>query len=163
MTLRLILMRHAKSSWRQTDLADHERTLNQRGRDSADAIGDWLRKNDYAPDTVLSSSSERTRETYAHLRVDAKPTYTRKLYLAPATAMLDCLREASGDTVLMLGHNPGIGEFAERLAKKIPEHSRFLDYPTCATTVFEFKVDRWQDIQLGKGKVRAFIVPRELL
>ncbi len=163
MTLRLILTRHAKSSWKKGDLADHDRALNKRGRASADAVGDWLRKKGFAPDTVLSSSSERTRETYDHLRFDPTPTYTRDLYLASAPAMLGVLRKASGDTVLMLGHNPGTGELAERLAKKLPKHAGFLDYPTCATTVFEFAADDWQSVTFGEGKVIAFTVPRDLI
>ncbi len=125
MTLRLILMRHAKSSWKQSDLSDHDRRLNQRGRDSADAMGDWLRKKGFAPDTVLSSSAERTLETYAHLRFDVPPEFTRRLYLAPAPAMLDALRSATGKTILLLGHNPGIGELAERLARIFPAMTAF--------------------------------------
>ncbi|MBR9842681.1 MAG: histidine phosphatase family protein [Rhodobacteraceae bacterium] len=163
MTLKLILSRHAKSSWKHGDLSDHDRPLNKRGRASAEAIGHWLRKKGFSPDTVLSSTSERTRETYDLMGFEAKPDFTRSLYLASAPVMLDTLRKASGETVLMLGHNPGTGEMAERLAKKLPKHSRFLDYPTCATTVFEFQAESWADVRFGEGKVLAFTVPRDLI
>ena len=71
MTLRLILMRHAKSSWNKP-VSDHERELNGRGRASARAMGNWLRENDFLPKEALISSSERTRETFKWLEV--KPT-----------------------------------------------------------------------------------------
>ena len=68
MTLRLILMRHAKSSWNKP-VSDHERELNGRGRASARAMGNWLRENDFLPKEALISSSERTRETFEGLEV----------------------------------------------------------------------------------------------
>jgi phosphohistidine phosphatase len=162
MTLRLILVRHAKSSWKEPALSDHERPLNKRGRASAKAVGDWLRRKGYAPDTVLSSTSERTRETHALMETKAPAEFDRSLYLSSAKNMLKALQGASGDTVMMLGHNPGTGEFAERLARKLPSHERFLDYPTCATTVLEFEADSWNEVSFGTGNVKAFVVPREL-
>ena len=163
MTLRLILSRHAKSSWGHGDLPDHDRPLNKRGRASAEAIGHWLRGKGFVPDTVLSSSSARTRETYDYMGFEATPQFTRALYLASAPEMLRALHGASGETVLLLGHNPGTGEMAERLAETLPRHPRFLDYPTCATTVFEFDAETWADAGFGKGRVLAFTVPRDLI
>ena len=58
--LRLILMRHAKSDWSHLDLSDHDRPLNNRGKASAAALGDWLRVKSYLPDQVLSSTAART-------------------------------------------------------------------------------------------------------
>ena len=66
MSLRLILMRHAKSSWNEP-VSDHERALNVRGRASAQAMGNWLRENDFLPKEALISSSKGTRETFAGL------------------------------------------------------------------------------------------------
>ncbi|SHJ78413.1 phosphohistidine phosphatase [Shimia gijangensis] len=163
MPLKLILMRHAKSSWDDPLQSDHDRVLNARGRDSAIALGKWLRKLEDVPDETLSSSSQRTRETYELLGFDAEARFSRSLYLAGADLMLRELQNATGKTVLMLGHNPGISEFAERLASKLPAHARFLDYPTCATTVFEFSSDNWQDVGFGQGVVKAFAIPRELI
>ena len=62
MTRRLILMRHAKSSWDNPFAEDHQRPLNGRGKRSAKAIGEWLRAQGYLPDQILSSSATRTRE-----------------------------------------------------------------------------------------------------
>jgi phosphohistidine phosphatase len=86
----------------------------------------------------------------------------RRLYDAPAERMLDVLRGAAADPVLLIGHNPGIGEFAARLAIAPPAHERFEDYPTGATTVFRFVRDAWANIGWGEGEVVDFVTPRQL-
>ncbi|WP_197916620.1 SixA phosphatase family protein [Thiosulfatihalobacter marinus] len=163
MALSLILVRHAKSSWDTPALSDHDRPLNKRGRASARAIGDWLRKENLLPDQILTSTAQRTLETCALMGMGTTPQADRSLYLAGADTMLRALRQASGQCVMLLGHNPGIGEFAERLATALPAHPRFLDYPTGATTLFKFGPDGWKDVAFGSGKVKSFVIPRELL
>ncbi len=164
MTLKLILMRHAKSSWDDPLQSDHERSLNKRGRASAPAIGKWLSDNGFQPDELLCSTAERTRETYTRLGLKAEHTrYEDALYLASADTMLRILQSARGTTVLMLGHNPGIADLAQRLTKQAPDHTRFFDYPSCATTVFSFDVDTWEQVQFHQGEVLGFAIPRELL
>ena len=59
-------MRHAKSSWNEP-VSDHERPLNVRGRAAAQAMGNWLRENDFLPEEALISTSERTLETFKGL------------------------------------------------------------------------------------------------
>ena len=112
---RLVLKRHAKSDWGDPALPDHARPLNERGRRSATALGDWLRAMGALPDQILCSSSERTQETCARLNLPLAPELHDALYLAEAPDMLRVLRGATGSQVLMLGHNPGIAEFAARL------------------------------------------------
>ena len=162
MTRRLILMRHAKSSWDSPLLADHDRPLNNRGRASAKALGLWLKNSGYVPDAVLSSTAKRTHETFEGLNLAVMPTYTKALYHAGASRMLDVLHDAQGACALILGHNPGIAEFAERLVSKQPAHGRFFDYPTGATTIIDFDVADWKDVNFGSGTVREFVIPREL-
>lgn len=159
---RLILTRHAKSSWDHPGLTDHQRPLNQRGKQSADAIGEWLKNNGYLPGQILSSSSARTVETCERLKLDAPARFLETLYHASANTMLLALQAATEDTVLMLGHNPGIGDFAEQLVKTQPNHPRFLDYPTCATLVVDFDIKSWAEAGFGQGQTVAFIIPREL-
>lgn len=164
MTCTLILTRHAKSSWDVPAQNDHSRPLNKRGRRSARAIGNWLSEKGLNPDQVLSSSSQRTRETWDLMGLKAPlVTYTDNLYHASANGMMNSLAEAREPVVLMLGHNPGISEFASEIVKQPPNHPRFYDYPTCATTVIRFDIDRWSDIHWHSGTVEAFILPRELL
>lgn len=159
---RLILMRHAKSDWSAGE-PDHQRPLNGRGRRSAKALGDWLRSQGLTPDQALCSSATRTRETLSFLGIDVPTRYENRLYHAGPVAMLNTLREAEGDTVVMIGHNPGIASFAEEIVATPPRHPRFFDYPTGATLVVEFEVDSWPDIEEGTGETRAFVIPRELL
>nr|WP_309503059.1 histidine phosphatase family protein [uncultured Roseovarius sp.] len=162
MTRRLILTRHAKSSWDSSTPSDHERPLNRRGRDAATALGNWLRQGGYLPDAILSSSAERTRETAARLGFDVPAEFTNTLYLAGPHQMLAALKGASAGCVLMLGHNPGIAEFADLLLDKHPAHARFRDYPTGATLVADFPISEWEKLAFGTGNVVDFITPRDL-
>jgi phosphohistidine phosphatase len=158
----LILMRHAKSDWGSPLLHDHTRPLNKRGQRSATALGDWLRAQDLIPDQILCSSSARTQETCARLRLPLAPDLHDALYLAEVPDMLGVLRGATGARVLMLGHNPGIAEFAASLVATPPAHERFDDYPTGATLVARFEIGDWADLMPGTGAVLHFVIPREL-
>lgn len=167
MTRSLILVRHAKSSWKFPNLDDHERPLNGRGRRSARQIGAWLRRKGHVPTRALSSDSARTRETWklieSELKSGAGVNWYRALYHADAQTMLDTLR-GSGDesTVMMLGHNPGIAAFASMLAMESPPHPRFRDYPTAATSIIDFGSSPWLDVDWGSGTVTDFTIPSEL-
>ncbi|TMV03277.1 histidine phosphatase family protein [Ruegeria sediminis] len=160
----LILIRHAKSSWDDLTLDDHDRPLNKRGRRSAEAIGAWLKRKGWLPDEVLSSTSVRTRETWARMALDVdKVTFTGDLYHASPEETLSLLSEAKGDTVLLLGHNPGFAEFAGEIVDEAPMHARFFDFPTCATAVIRFDIDDWRDVKWHSGEAVDFVIPRELL
>ncbi|WP_170787567.1 SixA phosphatase family protein [Ruegeria lacuscaerulensis] len=164
MSLTLILSRHAKSSWGNPTLDDHDRPLNKRGRKSAQAVGAWLQQHNLVPDEVLSSTSARTRETWDRMGLQAeKICFHRTLYLAEPEEMLIELSGATEPTVLMLGHNPGIAEFASRIVRRAPDHARFHDYPTGATTIIRFGITDWADIDWHSGDVQDFAIPRELL
>ncbi len=159
---RLILMRHAKSSWDNLQLADHDRPLNKRGRASAKAMGDWLRRRNYLPDMVLCSSAERTGETFLRLGLDAPVTYLQALYHAGPETMLKHLQTANGNVVLMVGHNPGIASFATMLLNELPTHERFHDFPTGATLVADFS-SNWGQTAWKTGRCVEFAVPREVM
>ncbi|MBV1868268.1 MAG: histidine phosphatase family protein [Marinosulfonomonas sp.] len=167
MTLRLILMRHAKSGWDDPTLEDHDRPLNDRGRRSATAIGNWLVANQYLPDAAISSTSQRTRETWELVRQGFSQTqaeFSKALYLASPDVMLGIIRKVSGaKTLLLLGHNPGTGYLAADLANANPDHPQFQRYPTAATTVFEFGQTSWSDIGPAQGRIINFVVPRDLI
>ncbi|MCM2563223.1 histidine phosphatase family protein [Lutimaribacter sp. EGI FJ00015] len=161
--MRLILMRHAKSDWSSGTTRDHDRPLNPRGTRAARAMGDWLRLHGYAPGQVLCSTATRTRDTLANLGLDAPVDYLPALYHAEPWDMLDALRGAAAPTVLMIGHNPGIGEFASEIVEAAPNHPRFAAYPTCATLVADFDGADWRGVQPGMARVVDFIVPRDLV
>lgn len=166
MTKRLILTRHAKSSWDDPLMSDHDRPLNDRGKAAAADLGEWLASRGYVPDQVLCSDALRTRKTWSGIApalpgtpiLDLKPA----LYHAGPDVMLAVLRHATGDTVMMIGHNPGISEFAHRIVARAPLSPEFLRYPTGATLVCDFTADSWAEVSWGQGSVDDFIVPREL-
>ena len=163
---RLILTRHAKSNWDDPLMPDHERPLNERGKAAAADLGQWLATRGYVPDEVFCSDALRTRKTWSGLApalpgtpiLELKPA----LYHAGPDVMLAVLRHAKGDTVMMIGHNPGIAEFAARITAQAPLNTEFGRYPTGATTVVDFAVTDWADVAWGSGSTLDFIVPREL-
>ena len=161
---RLILTRHAKSAWDDPAMADHDRPLNHRGRRSALELGEWLGSRGYEPDQVLCSTAQRTRETWATvaiapLEVTPKVEFIEALYHASPDVMLKVLRRATGESVMMLGHNPGIAEFARIMVARAPNHAEFSRYPTAATLVVDFQIDDWANLAPGTGSVLDFFVP----
>jgi len=166
MTLELILIRHAKSSWSHPGIGDHERPLNKRGRNSADRIGAWMKAHDLFPDEVLCSTARRAVETWEamsqHVGDRASVGHLKELYLAGPREMLDCLHGASGARVAMVGHNPGIALFAAGMCRQPSGHPDFNRYPTCATAVMSFDAAGWRDVGAGEGEILDFIVPRQL-
>ena len=163
---RLILTRHAKSSWDDPMTPDHDRPLNERGKAAAADLGQWLASRGYVPDKVLCSDAVRTRATYSGIApalpaptvLELKPA----LYHAGPDVMLAVLQNANADCVMMIGHNPGIAEFAHRLVSKTPLNPDFRKYPTGATLVVDFAIDSWADAGFGQGITVDFIVPREI-
>lgn len=164
---RLILTRHAKSSWDDPLTPDHDRPLNERGKAAAADLGQWLFSRGYIPDVVLCSDALRTRKTWSGIApaLPGTPVLELKpaLYHAGPDVMLAVLRHAKGDTAMMIGHNPGIAEFAARLVAHAPINPEFMRYPTGATLVVDFVVDAWEDVGFGQGVVDDFMVPREIV
>jgi phosphohistidine phosphatase len=77
--------------------------------------------------------------------------------------MMAALQTATGPSVLMVGHNPGIAAFATDLLAEAPDHPRFDDYPTSATLVARFDVEDWAALRCGTGKAAAFAIPADLM
>jgi phosphohistidine phosphatase len=162
--LTLILLRHAKSGWDDPIASDHERTLTDRGTRDAHAIGAWLRQNHYLPDAALSSDATRTRQTMqgvlSGLNQTDQTQYLSALYNASVDTILRLIKRQSAKTLLICAHNPGIGFAAQQLALTPPQHQRFDDYPTAATTVMRFDAADWSDIR--QGTVTDFVIPADL-
>ncbi|TDX31185.1 SixA phosphatase family protein [Rhodovulum visakhapatnamense] len=167
MSLRLILVRHAKSSWDDPSEDDHDRPLNPRGREAAPKVGQWLAERGHVPAEVVSSTARRTLETWDRMApVLGESTVMRRdpgLYHAPAERMLEALNNCAASPVLMLGHNPGIADFAARLLDGPPDAQRFASFPTCATLVADFDAADWTEIEFGTGRMIDFITPKQLM
>ncbi|WP_050524367.1 SixA phosphatase family protein [Pseudorhodobacter wandonensis] len=166
MSKRLILTRHAKSNWDDPLTPDHDRPLNERGTRAAADLGQWLASRGYVPDEVLCSDAVRTRETFSGIApvLGTAPQLALKpaLYHAGPDVMLAVLRHAKADTVMMIGHNPGIAEFAHRLVAHALSDPDFQRYPTGATLVVEFMIEDWNEVTYGTGVTLDFIVPNEI-
>lgn len=163
---RLILTRHAKSSWDDPLTPDHDRPLNERGKAAAADLGQWLNSRGYVPGEVLCSDAVRTRNTWSGIApaLPGSPVLELKpaLYHAGAEVMLAVLKHAKEDVVMMIGHNPGIAEFAAKLVARAPLNPDFSRYPTGATLVVEFAVSNWADVTFGSGATVDFVIPREM-
>ncbi|SEW47376.1 phosphohistidine phosphatase [Cognatiyoonia koreensis] len=159
---RLILIRHAKSGWDDPMADDHDRVLTERGRTAAKSIGEWLAAQGYVPDVMLVSDAARTVETHRHicdgLGQTPKTSFHPTLYHAAPDTILDLAMRQPDETIAVIAHNPGIAMAAHGLVRTRPRHSRFSDYPTCATTVIDFE----GDIRVNQGTCIDFTVPRDL-
>jgi phosphohistidine phosphatase len=117
MSKRLYLLRHAKSSWKQPELADHDRPLASRGRRAAKAIARHLRERQIAPELVLCSTARRARETLERIEPALATAAVRRepqLYRASADVLFERLRTVPDDvaSVMLIGHNPAIEQLA---------------------------------------------------
>jgi phosphohistidine phosphatase SixA len=122
MPRRLIVMRHAKSSWKDTNIGDHGRTLNRRGQREAPLVARCLRELHWVPDAVVSSDSRRTRETWENMVDELSPAlpivFTRVLYQGGIEELRRVANnwDSNWRTVLVLGHNPGWEEVVRVLS-----------------------------------------------
>jgi phosphohistidine phosphatase len=164
-TRTLYLLRHAKSSWKESGLADHDRPLAGRGKRAAEAMGAYLRAHDIAPDLVLCSSSVRTRHTLKRLDLTARAVHIeRELYAADAPTLLARLRDVPKPvgSVMLIGHNPGLEDLASVLATPSPQLEELAaKFPTAALATLTFDRD-WGSLEKGTAELVGFVKPREL-
>ena len=166
MSLTLILTRHAKSSWSTDEQDDFDRPLNGRGKRAAPVVGDWLAGGGHVPGEVIVSGARRTVDTWAALAPSLPEVVQMRsnpaLYHASAEAILAILRGAVAPVTMVIGHNPGIADFASRILRDRSEHPRFADYPTCATAIIRFEASAWAEIGWETGTLADFVVPNDL-
>lgn len=143
----LLILRHAKSSWGDPSLADHERPLNARGKRDAPRMGRLARDERLGPDLIISSDAVRARLT-AEAMAEAigyrrQILLDARLYHASPAEILAALRRAVQDdvsTVMIVGHNPGLEELVAQLTGE-PE-----DFPTAALARIDLPIDSWSDL-----------------
>lgn len=159
----LLLLRHAKSSWDDESLDDHERPLNPRGKRDAPRIGQLLRQRDLLPELILCSTAVRARQTLNRVcraaEYEGEPLLCDDLYLAPPDAYVGTLRgvDEPVDRVMVIGHNPGLESLLTHLTGEV-EH-----FPTAGLAVIELPIARWQDLRLSAaGRLVDFFRPKEL-
>jgi phosphohistidine phosphatase len=168
---RLLVMRHAKSSWRNGGLEDHERPLNGRGREAARHMGRYFRETGARIDLAIHSTAVRTRETLELLLEEyggSVPTEGKKgLYLSSGARMLEVIGAlpVTADTVLVVAHFPGVQEATLALAgstgKVFADQIR-QKFPTGAVADFELHIHEWSEIDSAHGRLNDYILPRRL-
>jgi phosphohistidine phosphatase len=161
---RIYILRHAKSSWKDASLRDHDRPLAGRGRRAAKLIARHMREEGIAPELVLCSTAKRARQTLERIEpaLGARSVKVEEgLYGAGEHALLSRLQELPADvgSVLVIGHNPGLQDLALLLARPAPELEA--KFPTAALATLEFSSD-WQGLEPGAAELVGFVRPREL-
>lgn len=158
----IVLVRHAKSSWKDLSCSDFERPLNKRGKHDAPRMGDRLRSAGHAPDCILSSPATRAATT-ANIIAEIldfeqeRIAFIRELYLADVDVLLASVQslDNQADSALLFAHNPGITEFANYLSG-----SEIENVPTCGTVHIRFAVTDWNEISRNSGELVLFDFPK---
>jgi phosphohistidine phosphatase len=164
------LLRHAKSSWKDPHLEDHERPLAPRGRRACARLRAHARERRLAPDLVLCSSAARAVQTWQGIRdgVAGSPKVGHEdgLYGADAQALLQRLNEVpeSVESVLLIGHNPGLEELAIGLVGDGDDRAvgaMRAKYPTGGLASLTFS-GKWRTLEPRSARLVAFVIPRQL-
>jgi phosphohistidine phosphatase len=165
---RLFLLRHAKSSRKDSSLPDHERPLAGRGRRASKAMAAYMREHRIDPALVLCSSAIRAMQTLdgvaPGLGGSPEVRIESELYEASAAGLLGRLQRV-GDavpSVMLIGHNPSMERLALDLANGGPELAELADkYPTGALATLEFD-GAWSELEADAARLVGFVKPRNL-
>jgi phosphohistidine phosphatase len=175
---RILLLRHAKSSWDEPGANDLDRPLAPRGRRAAAVIGVYLRDEDLVPDLVLCSGARRARETWeiiAHELECAPPPkrapaveHEAALYMATPDQLLRRLRKVADSvrSVLVVGHEGGVDALARRLASEgaAPLRRRLAEkFPTAALAVLALELEAWNALGEKSATLTLFAAPKDLV
>ena len=165
---RLFVLRHAKSSWDDPGLDDHERPLAPRGRRAVEALASYLSARNIHPELVLCSSSRRTRETLDGIGVGGEHVIERALYGAGAGEVIDRLRQVpeSVSSAMLIGHNPSSQMLVLRLTNHDADGSADphrdavkRKFPSGALATLSFDCD-WSELAPGCARLEEFISPK---
>jgi len=165
---RLFVMRHAKSSWDNPGLDDHERPLAPRGQRAVEVMSSYLQSSSIEPQLVLCSSSRRTRETLRGIAVGGKHLIEPALYAATCEEVLVRLQQLPEDvtSAMLIGHNPTIQMVVLRLSNH--DGSGVADprrdamkrkFPTGALATLAFECG-WADLGAGRARLEEFVTPK---
>lgn len=158
----LLLLRHAKSSWKQPELNDHDRPLNKRGKREAPVVGQYIKDNELLPDLILCSTARRARDTAQVVadnsgfegEIDQLPD----LYLSDTACYLDVLKRLPDDVnrVLVVGHNPDLDDLLT-LMTDVNQHMS-----TAALAQIDLPITSWSELnEATDGRLQKLWAPRE--
>ncbi len=158
----LLLVRHAKSSWKKADLPDHDRPLTKRGKKEAPMVGTYLKENSLVPDLILSSTARRAHDTAEAVAdacgFDGQVELYQDLYMSDTASYLDILRcmPDRADRVLVVGHNPDVEDLLALLTE-VKEHMT-----TSALAIISLPISNWEELsEATDGRLQNLWAPRE--
>ncbi|KIM03816.1 MAG: phosphohistidine phosphatase [Sulfurovum sp. AS07-7] len=157
----IYLIRHAKSDWSEPLLDDKERGLNKKGKKSIPIMAKALKEKKIKPDIIISSPAKRTKLTVTgllkELRFKTQITYADELYLADPNTILSAVKEINDkyDFVFIIGHNPGLTEFANLMSDADIEN-----IPTLGIVALKCKIKKWKECRYHKASMEFFIYPK---
>ncbi len=159
----LLILRHAKSSWKDSSLADFDRPLKKRGKRDAPRVGALLKQEKLIPDLIISSSAKRALATAEAVALacdyDSEIQATRQLYHADPNSYIEVLRTVPDayQRVMVVGHNPGLESFVEELS------GAWVRMPTAALAHLNVRVEKWSEMSLeSTNELIAYWQPKEL-
>ncbi len=162
---KLFLLRHAKSLKDDSNLEDHERTLNDRGFEEAPLTGKYLFTNKDLPDLIICSTALRAKQTLElilkELNKNIKVIYDKKIYDEDAKTIFKLISKTDNliNTLMIVGHNPDITHILE-LA--IREEFPYDNFSTSGLAIIKFNINSWDEINLHKGELISFTTPKSL-
>ena len=161
---KLCLMRHAKSSWKQTELADIDRPLNQRGLRDAPMMGQRLSSLGLVVDRIISSPAKRAITTARTVAGTIGYTYADidtddNIYLADSGSLYEIIAQLDNsiNSVMLFGHNPGFTIMANDIGDASIDNM-----PTCSIAVFDLTIDSWSEVARGCGTLCYFDFPKNI-
>jgi phosphohistidine phosphatase len=169
-TKQLFVLRHAKSSWRDPGVDDHERPLAPRGQRTVKLLAQHIRDSGMSPDLVLCSSSRRTLETLEGAAPGGETLIEPDLYSASASEIIERLEHVPEEveSVMVIGHNPALQTLVLRLAGRNPgtaEESYLAEvqrkFPTGALATLSFDC-AWSALIPGRASLTAYVSPKSL-
>ncbi|MGY6552574.1 MAG: SixA phosphatase family protein [Erythrobacter sp.] len=166
------LLRHAKSDWDDTAQRDFDRGLNARGRKGARVIGRHIREHGQHWDKLIASPAARVTLTLDGAQLPHQPIYDQRLYLASFDTIVETIEAHAGtgadeaDSVLIVGHNPGLQDVLLELVAPGKENPLFREavvkFPTAAYAILECEIDHWSQLKRYCAEVVHFMRPRDL-
>jgi len=157
---KLFIIRHAKSSWKDSSLDDFERPLNKRGRLNAPFMGSKLKEKNVVPDIIISSPAKRAKSTAEIIAKQVKYSkeilYKKDIYEVGESAIKKILKKLDNkiSTLFIFGHNPDLEILVENYV------SFDENIPTCGIVEIEFDCKRWRDISSKNAKLISFDYPK---
>lgn len=157
----LFILRHAKSSWDNADLADFDRPLNQRGLEIAPTVGDRIRANKFQIDKIICSPAKRAEQTANLVKeaagIKSDIQFDDRIYEASPRRLLQIASELDdkNKSAMIVGHNPGLEGLVKMLTQRIEA------MPTAALAVIDLKIDSWKRIHIDCCGLRTIIRPKD--